>query len=307
MGLRKKKKLLETEIAGIKMKNPLIVCSGTFGYGKEYSGLIDLDMLGAVVTKTVTLKPRKGNPPPRIMETACGILNSIGLENAGIEKFLDEKLPFLEKFKTRVIVSIAGESAGEYASLAGILDKENVDGIELNLSCPNTGRKELFAQDRDTVYEITKKTKKRTDKPVIIKLSADVADIGAIAGKAEEAGADAISAINTVQGMAVDVSTRKPVFSNVVAGLSGPAIKPIALRAVWQASGSVKIPVIGMGGIMNAEDALEFILAGASAVGIGTALFVDPSSPGKIIKGIESYLVKNGIDGIGKIVGMMNA
>ena len=305
----KKKNTLATNLAGIAMNNPVMVCSGTFGYGEEYSELLDVNKLGAIVTKTITLKPREGNPVPRILETASGIINSIGLQNVGIEKFIEDKLPFLEKLDTRIIVSIAGGSAEEFAELAKILDSKNIDGIELNLSCPNVkgGAKsgKLFAQDCNATFRLVKKARKATSKPVIVKLSPNVTDIGSLAKTAESAGADGISLVNTFQAMAIDVDKRKPVMAKGTGGLSGPCIKPIAVRMVWEAARSVKLPVIGMGGIMNARDALEFIIAGARAVSVGTGLFADPEIPFKIINGLQKYLSANNINHISKLCGTL--
>jgi dihydroorotate dehydrogenase (NAD+) catalytic subunit len=294
MGI-KNKGCLEVNIGSIKMQNPVMVASGTFGYGEEYSELVDINKLGAVVTKTITLEPREGNPPPRMIETPSGMINSIGLQNVGVEEFVDKKLPFLKKFKARIIVSIAGNTVEEYAQLASILDKEKIDGIELNISCPNVmhaGGKTLFAQDAAITDELVHKARKATSLPLIIKLSPNVTDIVEIAVRAEDAGADALSLVNTFQAMAVKINNGG-VSKIITGGLSGPAIKPIALRMVWEVAHNVEIPVIGMGGIMDVEDAIEFLIAGASAVAVGTAMFINPQAPVKIIAGIEEYLRKN--------------
>jgi dihydroorotate dehydrogenase (NAD+) catalytic subunit len=286
---------LSVNIAGVKMKNPVMVASGTFGYGEEYAELVDLNSLGAIVVKGITLNPQIGNPPPRIVETASGMLNAIGLENVGVKKFINEKLPYLKQFNTPVIVNIAGKTVEEYTELAQRLDGL-VDGLEINISCPNVAKGGLqFGQDPSLTYEVVNKVRHSTKLPLITKLSPNVTDIKIIAKSAEAAGTNAISLINTILGMAIDINTRKPVLGNITGGLSGPAIKPIALRMVFEVAKVVKLPIIGQGGIMNAADALEFIIAGATAVAIGTASFVDPKVSLKIIDGIENYLSKNNI------------
>lgn len=280
------------ELAGIKLKNPVMVASGTFGFGQEYSDYSDLNKLGAIITKSVTLKPREGNPPPRIVETAAGMLNSIGLQNEGIEYFLKEQLPFLAKFDTPTIVNIAGETVEEYAELARILSKETVvKGIEVNISCPNVKKGGMsFGCDPNLVKEVIAAVRKATTQPLIAKLTPNVTDITVTAKAAVEAGADAISAINTLIGMSIDLETGKSRLGTLTGGLSGPAIKPIAVRMVYEISHTVKVPVIGIGGIMSGNDAIEFLLAGAQAVQVGTANFVDTEAPVKIIKGIEDYV-----------------
>lgn len=276
-------------IAGIKMKNPVMAASGTFGYGEEYSELIDLNMLGAIVTKSVTLKPRKGNPPPRICETPAGMLNSIGLQNDGLKIFLEKQLPFLSQFDTPVIVNIAGENIAEYVEIAKALSKEKgISGIELNISCPNVKKGCIaFGIEPKLTKELVKAVRKSTKLPLIVKLSPNVTDITVIARAAVSAGADALSLINTVLGMAIDIKTKKPKLANITGGLSGPAIKPIAIRMVWQVAHAVKVPIIGIGGIMTADDAKEFFLAGAKAVQVGTANFVDVQAAIKIIEGLK--------------------
>ncbi|MBU0687684.1 MAG: dihydroorotate dehydrogenase [Candidatus Margulisbacteria bacterium] len=276
-------------LAGIEMKNPVMVASGTYGYGKEFADYTDLNKLGALVTKTVTLKAREGNPPPRICETPSGMLNTIGLQNPGIEKFLKEAIPFLKKLKIPVIINIAGETIEEFAELAKILEKEKVvKGIEVNVSCPNVKSGGMaFGCDPDLVSKITKSVKKAVSAPVIVKLTPNVTDITLIAKAAEAAGADAITAINTVLGMSFDLKTGKPKLSRGVGGLSGPAIRPIAVRCVWQIAQAVKIPVIGVGGIMTSDDAKEFFLAGAKAVQVGTANFVDTEAAVKVAAGLK--------------------
>lgn len=294
---------LEVNIAGIKMKNPVMVASGTFGYGEEYGQLIDLNMLGAIVVKGITLLPKQGNSPPRIVETPCGMLNAIGLENVGVERFIKEKLPYLQQFNTPVIVNIAGKSVEEYVKLAKNLDGL-VDGLEVNISCPNVAKGGLqFGQDPSLTYEVVSKVRQATKLPLITKLSPNVTDIKIIAKSAEDAGGDAISLINTILGMAIDVNTKKPILANIKGGLSGPAIKPIALRMVFEVAQVVKVPIVGQGGIMNATDALEFIIAGATAIAVGTANFVDPTAAIKIIEGIEDYLIKNNISRISELIG----
>jgi dihydroorotate dehydrogenase (NAD+) catalytic subunit len=298
---------LEIKLAGISLRNPVMVASGTFGYGEEYAQLVDLNRLGAVVAKTITLKPRLGNEPPRIVETASGVLNSIGLQNVGIDAFINEKLPFFREYDVPLIVSIAGETTDEYVQLAKALRGEEISGLELNLSCPNIRykRKFMFAQDPKATHQVVSSVKKATSLPLMVKLSPNVTDIASIARVCEEAGADVVSLINTFSGMAIEVESRKPILSQITGGLSGPAIKPIALRIVYEVHRAVKIPIIGMGGIMAAGDALEFIIAGAKAVAIGTGNFVDPLTPIKVIDGIREYMIKNKIKDIKSLVGSL--
>ncbi|MBU0758790.1 MAG: dihydroorotate dehydrogenase [Candidatus Omnitrophica bacterium] len=278
------------KIGKINLKNPVMVASGTFGYAEEFEGLIDLKKLGAIVTKTITLDPKQGNPMPRICETASGMLNAIGLQNKGVDNFIEEKLPYLSKIGVPVIVSVSGDCADEFCELAKRLDREkHVDGIELNLSCPNIKARGLIAQDKEATYETVKSVREKTGKTLIAKLSPNVTDIVEIAEAACEAGADSVSLINTLIGMAIDVETGKPKLGNITGGLSGPCIKPIALRMVWEVAKNIDKPVIGMGGIMTAQDAVEFLIAGAKAVQIGTASFIDPGISGKIIKGVEKW------------------
>jgi dihydroorotate dehydrogenase (NAD+) catalytic subunit len=280
------------EIAGIKMKNPVMVASGTFGFGREYSDYLDLNKLGAIITKSVTLEPREGNPPPRIVETPAGMLNSIGLQNEGIDYFLKEDLPFLAKFDTPTIVNIAGETVEEYAELAKILSKEiMVKGIEVNISCPNVKKGGMaFGVDAGLTKDVISAVRKATRQPVIAKLTPNVTDITVIAKAAVEAGADALSLINTIVGMSIDIETGKSRLGTQTGGLSGPAIKPIAVRMVYEVAHTVKVPVIGIGGIMTGNDAVEFFLAGAKAVQVGTANFVDTEAPIRIIKEIEDHV-----------------
>lgn len=296
---------ISTNLAGIKMINPVMTASGTFGCGCDYTDFIDLNDLGALITKSVTLKPREGNPPPRICETPSGMLNTIGLENAGIEEFLKKDLKCVSAFKVPLIVNIAGETLDEYIELAKILDKEKrVSGIEINISCPNVKKGCMtFGVDPIATIELVRAVKSSTTKPVIMKLTPNVTDIKLIAEAAQDGGADAISAINTVLGMSINIVSRKPRLSMGYGGLSGPAIKPIALRMVNEIYRTVKIPVIGIGGIMTAEDAIEFILAGASAVQVGTGNFVDPQATIKVAKGIEKYLSSNKLNSLKDIIG----
>jgi len=298
---------LAIELAGISLKNPVMVASGTFGYGEEYAQLVDLNRLGAIVAKTITLKPRLGNDPPRIVETASGVLNSIGLQNVGIDVFINEKLPFFREYDVPLIVSIAGETTDEYVQLAKTLQGEKITGLELNLSCPNIkyDRKLMFAQDPQATHQVVSRVRKATSLPLMVKLSPNVTDIASIAKVCEKAGADGVSLINTFSGMAIDVESRKPILRQITGGLSGPAIKPIALRMVYEVHKAVKIPIIGIGGIMTAGDALEFIIAGAKAVAIGTGNFVDPLTPIKVIDGIREYMIKNKIKDIKSIVGSL--
>jgi len=276
------------DIAGIKMKNPVMAASGTFGFGEEYAELYDLNKLGAIVTKSVTLKPRSGNPPPRICETPSGMLNSIGLQNDGLEAFITKHLPFLSKYSTPIIVNVAGETMEEYAEVVKALSKESkVAGIELNISCPNVKKGGMaFGVDPQLTEEIVKKVRPLAGKPLIVKLSPNVTDITVIAKAAVNAGADALSLINTVLGMAIDIKTKKPKLATITGGLSGPAIKPIAVRMVWQVAQVVNVPIIGIGGIMTADDVQEFLLAGASAVQVGTGNLVDADCALRIIENL---------------------
>jgi len=298
---------LATEIAGIKMKNPVMVASGTFGYGEEAANFIDLDKLGAIITKTITLKPREGNPPPRIVETAAGMLNSIGLQNKGVKDFIENRLPFLSRFKTPIIANIAGETTDEYIELVKTLNKEPlVKGIELNISCPNVKKGGMqFGVDKDCAAEVVKAVKQATSLPVIAKLSPNVTDIMIIAKAVESAGADAISLINTLLGMSIDIEKYQSRLGTMTGGLSGPAIKPVAVRMVWQVAQAVNIPIIGIGGIMNGEDAIEFFLAGATAIQVGTANFVDTQAPLRLVEEILDYLNRHQIDHYKKLIGIV--
>lgn len=297
---------LEVDIGGLKIKNPVMVASGTFGFGKEYSQYINLNSLGAIMVKGLTIKPREGNPPPRIYETPSGILNSVGLQNPGIDAFIKDELPFLKDYDIAVIANIAGESVEEFVYMAEKLNIDGIHAIELNVSCPNVKEGGMaFGVKPECIYEITKKVKDSTSKPVIVKLTPNVGDISVCAIASQDGGADAISLINTITGMAIDIKTRKPVFKNVFAGLSGPAIKPIALKLVYEAAKAVKIPVIGMGGIKSAEDAIEFMIAGAKAVAIGTYNFVNPYCTMDIIDGIKKYMAINNIKTVNEIIGSL--
>jgi dihydroorotate dehydrogenase (NAD+) catalytic subunit len=297
---------LAVKIGSLNLKNPLLPASGTYGYGRDYLAFIAPDLFGAVVTKGVSLEPWAGNPPPRICETPAGMLNAIGLQNPGIDHFITEALPFLRQFQTPVIVNIVGKTVHEYAEVASILnDYPEVSAFELNISCPNIKEGGLaFGTCPETAAEVTRVVRQVTTRPLIVKLSPNVTDITLIARQVEAAGADAVSLINTLLGMAIDIKKRRPVLGNTMGGLSGPAIKPVALRMVWQTYQAVKIPIIGMGGITCAADVIEFIMAGASAVGIGTGIFKDPDSPRKIIAGIREFLVEERIAEIFNLKGI---
>ncbi|MEN3189998.1 MAG: dihydroorotate dehydrogenase [Atribacterota bacterium] len=301
---------LEVGIAGIKLKNPVMTASGTFGYGQEYTPFVDLNRLGAIILKGITLKPKKGNPPPRIIETPSGMLNAIGLQNVGVEILIKEKLPYLKKFNTPVIINISGDTIEEYMELVRRLEEVSkemgVAGLEVNISCPNVKKGGMtWGTEAKATYKIVSTIRKVTTLPLIVKLTPNVTDIKIIAQAAEEAGADALSLINTLVGMAVDIDSRKPKLANVSGGLSGPAIKPVALWMVWQVFQTVNIPIIGIGGIIKVEDALEFIIAGARAIEIGTANLVNPQATVEIIEGIEKYLMENNIKDINELVGSM--
>lgn len=298
---------MSVNIGGIELKNPAMTASGTFGYASEFENLIDLNRLGAVIVKGLSLKPSMGNPPPRIVETPCGMLNAIGLENVGLESFVEEKLPFLKKLSIPIIINIYGKDIQEYAELASRIDDiEEIAGIEVNISCPNVKAGGVaFGTDQDAAFKVVKAVKDNTGKPLIVKLTPNVTDITLIASSVEDAGADSISLINTITGMAIDIETRRPKLSNITGGLSGPAIKPIALRMVWQVVQKVKIPVIGVGGIMTAEDALEFLIAGAVAVQVGTANLINPHATIDIIEGIEAFLIKRNIPRLTDIIGTL--
>lgn len=291
-------------IADVEFKNPVMTASGTFGSGMEYSDFVDLNRLGAVVTKGVANIPWPGNPTPRVTETHGGMLNAIGLQNPGIDVFVERDLPFLSQYDTRVIVNICGKSVEDYLEVVERLSDEKADMLEINVSCPNVKEGAIaFGQRADCLYDITSQIKKRARQPVIMKLSPNVTDITEMARAAEAAGADAISLINTLTGMKIDIHRRSFVLANKTGGLSGPAIKPVAVRMVYQASHAVKIPVIGMGGIATADDAIEFLLAGASAIAIGAMNFANPYTTIEVIEGIEAYMKKYNIDDINEIIG----
>ncbi|OFW34206.1 MAG: dihydroorotate dehydrogenase B catalytic subunit [Candidatus Aquicultor primus] len=296
---------LSVNLSGIKMKNPVMPASGTFGAGREYSELMDINRLGALVAKTVTLKPRDGNIPPRLCEVSSGMLNSIGLQNEGIDHFFKHDLPFMKEFDVPIIINIAGNSLEEYAQLCREIDRvEGVSGIELNISCPNIKAGGIaFGASSKLAEQVTAAARYNTQLPLIVKLTPNVYNISKIARAVTSAGADAISLINTMVGMSIDTNTFKPNLGNITGGLSGPAIKPIAVRMVWEVAQSVKIPIIGIGGISNALDAVEFFLAGATAVAVGTANFINPQTMTDIISGLEAYLVEKGFTDISQIIG----
>jgi dihydroorotate dehydrogenase (NAD+) catalytic subunit len=294
-----------TNIAGIKLKNPVLVASGTFGYGDECLDLVDVNKLGGIVTKSLSLSPRLGNPPARIAETYGGMLNSIGLANIGVEKFILDKLPFLRTLDTAVIVNIAASSVDEYCQVLERLEQEEgIDGYEINISCPNVKEGGLqFGTNREMTREITMRLRVLTKRPLIIKLTPNVTHISDFARVAEDAGADALSVINTLVGMAINVFTRRPKLHTITGGLSGPAIKPVALAKVYEVFKSVKIPIFGIGGITTAEDVIEFFLAGATAVQVGTANFIDPAAVVKIAEGVVEYCEENGVRDVCELVG----
>jgi dihydroorotate dehydrogenase (NAD+) catalytic subunit len=299
---------LSVRIGDIKLKNPVMVASGTFGFGEEYEDFFDLSQLGAIIPKGISLKPLMGNPPPRIFETEGGIINSIGLQNPGFKDFIKNKLPYYKKLKTHLIINFFGNTQREYVELAKRFDEvPGISGLEMNISCPNVKRGGIvFGSDPRIAYHLVCKVRKATKLTLIVKLSPNVTDIEVMAKSVEEAGADAVSLINTFRAIAVNIHSRRPELGNIIGGLSGPAIKPIALRMVWEVSRRVEIPVIGIGGITKAEDAIEFILVGASAIQIGTANLVNPMSGAEVIKGIKKYLVQNRINRVQKLTGLFN-
>ncbi len=290
---------------GLMLKNPVMTASGTFGYGTEYEGLVDLRLMGAVIVKGLSLRPRAGNPPPRITETPAGMLNSIGLQNIGVENFLKEKLPLLRDLGATVIVNVYAETIEEFGEICRLLTKaKGIAALEINISCPNVNKGGIaFGTVPDLAGEVTRAARTATDLPLIVKLSPNVTAIAEIALAVEQAGADAVSLINTLTGMAIDVERRVPKLKNIIGGLSGPAIRPVALRMVWEVAKRVSIPVIGIGGIMQAEDALEFLIAGARAVEVGTANFIDPQASIKIIAGIRDYLNRHEIKNVNSLIG----
>ena len=298
---------IKVDLAGIQMKNPVMTASGTFGYGSEYADFINLNKLGAVVVKGITTTPKPGAPIPRILETPSGMLNAIGLQNVGIDEFIDKKLPYLRNFDVPVIVNICGEQVEEYLEITEKLNTtDGIAAIELNISCPNLYCGGIsFGVDPKLTDKLVKDVRKQTTLPIIVKLSPNVTDITVIARAAENAGANGLSMINTILGMAIDINTRYPQLANITGGLSGPAIKPIALRMVWQVYNTVNIPIIGIGGIMNSDDAIEFHIAGASAVAVGTANFINPRTTLEVIDGIKEYLKKHNINSIQELVGSL--
>ena len=294
-------------IAGVELKNPVMTASGTFGSGMEYGEFVDLNRLGAVVTKGVANVPWPGNPTPRVAETYGGMLNAIGLQNPGIEVFAQRDIPFLKKYDTKIIVNVCGKTVEDYLEVIERLGDEPVDMLEINVSCPNVKEGAIaFGQKADCLYDITSQIKKKAKQPVIMKLSPNVTDIAEMARAAEAAGSDAISLINTITGMKIDIHRRKFALANKTGGLSGPAIKPVAVRMVYQCAQAVKIPILGMGGIRNAQDALEFIMAGATMVAVGTANFHNPAATLDVIHGIQDYMEKHKIEDIRELIGCVH-
>ncbi len=296
---------LAVDLGGLKMKNPVTTASGTFGFGPEYAPYVDLNRLGAITVKGTTLEPRKGNATPRIAETPAGILNCIGLQNPGVDEFIAKSLPYLRKYDTPVIVNIAGNSTDDYAEITRRLTAaDGVSALEVNISCPNVKQGGMvFGTNCAAASEVIRVVRQNTTLPVIAKLSPNVTDITEIACGVADAGADALALINTLLGMKIDIKARKPVLGNIMGGLSGPAIRPVAVRIVWQVAQAVKLPILGMGGITTAEDALEFILAGATAIAVGTANFVNPRATMDVLDGIERYMRDNGVKDVGELVG----
>lgn len=294
----------KVSIAGVELKNPITVASGTFGSGMEYDEFVDLNLLGAVTTKGVANVPWPGNPTPRVAETYGGMMNAIGLQNPGIDTFVKRDIPFLKEKDTKIIVNVCGKSTEDYLDVVERLGDEPVDFLEINVSCPNVKEGGIaFGQDPKALYDITKAIKAKAKQPIIMKLSPNVTDITEMARAAEAAGSDALSLINTLTGMKIDIKRRAFAVANKTAGVSGPAIHPIAVRMVYQVANAVKLPIIGMGGVMNTEDALEMIMAGATAVAVGTANFHNPYATVEIIKGIEEYMQANGVDDINTLIG----
>ncbi len=300
---------LRVKLGPLELKNPVMTASGTFGYGQEFEPLVDLNLLGAIIVKGLSLEPKAGNPPPRIVETPCGMLNAIGLANIGLETFTKEKLPWLQSLDTEVIVNIYGHSIDEYGELAAALrDVDGISALEVNISCPNVECGGMvFGKDPDVSGKVTERVVKNTDKPVIVKLSPNVTDIRLVAKAVEGAGAHALSLINTLTGMAIDIESRRPRLANISGGLSGPAIRPIAVHMVYQVVKTVDIPVIGVGGIMDHRDALEFLIAGARAIEVGTASFVNPRATLDILDGISKFCEERGIGHIDELIGSLRA
>ncbi len=298
---------LNTKIGSLELKNPVMTASGTFGYGTEYADFMDINRLGAIIVKGTTLNPRQGNPYPRMAETPSGMLNAVGLQNKGVDYFVDHIYPEVRKFQTNVIVNVSGSSIEDYAQCASIINTlDDIPAIELNISCPNVKQGGMaFGVKPESAAQVVSAVRKAYDKTLIVKLSPNVTDITEIARAVEGAGADSVSLINTMLGMAIDAERRKPILSTVTGGMSGPAVKPVALRMVWQVAKAVKIPVIGLGGICSATDAIEFLLAGASAIQIGTANFIDPAVSEKVVDGIEEYLTRHGFNSVEDIIGAL--
>lgn len=291
-------------IVGVEFKNPVMTASGTFGSGMEYSEFVDLNCLGAVVTKGVANVPWEGNPTPRVMETYGGMLNAIGLQNPGIDVFIERDIPFLKQFDTRIIVNVCGRTVEDYIEVVEKLGDQPVDMLEINVSCPNVSHGGIaFGQNPDCLYDITKQIKAKAKQPIIMKLSPNVTDITEMARAAESAGSDALSLINTITGMKIDIHKRAFALANKTGGLSGPAIKPVAVRMVYQTAQAVKIPIIGMGGIANAEDAVEFMLAGATGVAVGAMNFVNPYTTAEVVKGIEEYMERYHVENLTELIG----
>ncbi len=299
---------VEVHIGSLKLKNPVMVASGTFGYGREYADYVDPGRLGAIVTKTITKNRREGNRPPRICETTGGMLNAIGLQNEGLDDFVREKLPVCRDLGTKLIVSVGGETSSEYGEVIETLNAySEIAAYELNISCPNIEyRDKIISQDEELTHKVVRDVRQKTNRTLIVKLSPNVSDIAKIARAVQDAGADAVSLVNTFLGMAVDVETRRPVLGNITGGLSGPAIKPMALRMVWQVYNKISLPIVGMGGIMNTRDAVEFLIAGATAVAVGTANFVDPRTPLEVVEGITSYLSQHHYKDVKELIGSLN-
>lgn len=295
---------LKVDLAGVVLQNPVIAASGTFGFGREYAEFYPLSRLGGISCKGLTLAPRPGNPPPRIAETPAGMLNSVGLQNPGVEHFIREELPWLKEQGTAVIVNIAGNTVDDYCAMAERLSETEADMIELNISCPNVREGGVqFGTSCESAAGITAAVRKKCKKPLMVKLSPNVSDIGEIAAAVEAAGADALSLINTLTGMRINIRTRRPILHNNTGGLSGPAVFPVAVRMVWQAAARVKIPIVGMGGVSSWQDAVELMLAGARAVQVGTALFADPYAPVKIVEGLAAYMERESLANVADLCG----
>lgn len=298
---------LSVEIGSLKLKNPVLTASGTYGYGREYEDFVNIDDLGGIVVKGTTLKPREGNDYPRMAETPMGMLNAVGLQNVGVDRFISEIYPKIRKYNTSILVNVSGSTIDDYVETASkINDLDDIPGIELNISCPNVKEGGMaFGVSCPSAEAVTTAVRKVYSKHLMVKLSPNVTDIAEIARSVESSGADSLSLINTLLGMAIDAKTRRPVLSTITGGLSGPAVKPVALRMVWQVARAVKVPVVGMGGISNATDAIEFMLAGATAIQIGTANFVDPQVTVKVIEGVKNYLEENNIASIRELIGAL--